>query len=94
MTAERCEIEWLAVERRADDRGRHRAQRDQARLVRRRRAAQKGPQLDKGEGGEDGRNEPEQDEPTLPVQLESRDEPAYLTVSVPVIAGIGWMEQM
>ena len=33
-------------------------------------------------------------EPALAVELERRGRPAYLTVRVPVIPAIGWIEQM
>lgn len=52
------------------------------------------PELDQRERCHGGSNEPEEDEPALAVDLERRRRPAYLTVSVPVIPAIGWIEQM
>jgi hypothetical protein len=94
VAAERGQVERRAVERRPDDGRRRRSAGDERRFLRRWRPAQDVPQLDERKRRQGRRDEAEEDEPALPVQLESRDVPAYLTVSVPVIAGMGWIEQM
>jgi hypothetical protein len=96
--AERRELEGLAVEGRAADRGRGLTSRQgRGRPV----------ELDDGddrERREDGDAEADEDEPATRVEAEppiergGRDAPAcsesYRTCSVPVIAGMGWTEQM
>ena len=89
---ERRQVERLPVERRPDDRRRRLAAGEERRLG----GAGRGEQLrdlDEGDRRNERGREPDDDVPAPPVQVQRRDG-AYLTVSVPVIAGTECTEQM
>src|SRR6185369_2762004 len=91
---QRGEVEGCAVERRPDDWWRRLALGEQRSLARLRRAArrrQRSGELHQRDRRDDGRREPEEHVSAPMVDLGSRG-PTYLTVSVPVMAGTGWIE--